>query len=225
MFHHPVSHNEAGLELDLRVVHCATMSCDQCLVSGWFYPGSAWSAQVTTGQSEASMESWWPIRVPGYTRSDPGLTFGHQPTWSACSLLSQFDNQIYLHLKASPLSSRLASRTWLVCFCILPKIWRIMISGNQFHELDHRDGQTVRSVLATGATGPGLSRDTWLVLRLRVIMWVLWDHCNIPGQSQHINPRTSLSQQMTGVTFNTWIPPHSDRTGSNIWCLLFIFSK
>ena len=100
MFHHPVSHNEAGLELDLRVVHCATMSCDQCLVSGWFYPGSAWSAQVTTGQSEASMGSWWPIRVPGYTRSDPGLTFGHQPTWSACSLLSQFNNQIYLHLKA-----------------------------------------------------------------------------------------------------------------------------
>ena len=163
--------------------------------------------------------------IRGVTQAWHLDTSPHGPLALCCHSLIINYSYTYLHLKASPLSSRLASRTWIVCFCILPKIWRIMISGNQFHELDHRDGQTVRSVLATGATGPGFSRDTWLVLRLRVIMWVLWDHCNIPGQSQHINPRTSLSQQMTGVTFNTWIPPHSDRTGSNIWCLLFIFSK
>lgn len=35
-----------------------------------------------------------------------------------------------------------------------------MISGNQFHELDHRDGQTVSPECPGRATGPGLSRDT-----------------------------------------------------------------
>ena len=142
--------------------------CDQCLVSGWFYPGPAWSAQVTSSQSEASMGSRWPIRGPGYTRSDPGLTFGHQPTWSACSLLSLFNNwrhkvifnQIYITSKGFPEQSP-GFKILGHSFCVLTKIWRNMISRNQFHELYHRDGQTVRSVLATGATGPGFSRDTW----------------------------------------------------------------
>ena len=67
VLHHPVSQYEAGLELDPRVWPLRHPGL--CPVFG-FYPGPAWSAQVTTSQSEASSGSRWPIRGPGVTRSE-----------------------------------------------------------------------------------------------------------------------------------------------------------